>query len=605
MLPDILKRMMTGFVLSVLFFCPLALSQPRDQDEKNFSISLVKTAEQEDNIVEVDDKKVLTESYVVKEGDWIWKMFRERGLLEKRNLSELLAVLKRLNNSLENLDVVVPGQKIIIPLKISPVSGFRVGRKPVVKKVTQISELKDIDFENYTIEKGDTLTKVVSGRYNLPSKTLYGEYLELASKLNPSIKNFDKIYPGQTIRLPVYTAQMVRKPIDPLTKVEDKSESSVIDEEKVSSVNLDEGQKVETDDKDGEPSSLPNPLTKKLGGIFREIGEGWVETGKHFIPLKSGSQMDLDARSFPIINFRHGQRVILDLDNELPDKMAALIESSWHNYRIIHIAKGDSLSVALEKIFAVSNYPKIFKKGEPIELKGDIPFRITGDWIVAWKDPGTRGKTNVAVLNLLDPQTPKTPKIIKDYLLQTGIKIIDYPPGGNGSTPKMYTKPISGGKDTKSSIGKILELLGEKFSTNWEIPLFQGRKAGFKIVSKGDFLLKVKGKQAIIDLTGLAPEVVTVLEEKQYLYLSIAKETEPLERIAKVLIFLDKPFEPGPHFFKATERGPSENIGLTIPGLIFSDSNDKKVFASTLTLPEEIVSFLAMKGYDILQLPAS
>ena len=119
MLPDTARQVISGILLSVLFFYPMSLSLALDQEEKDFNISLVKTADQGDNILEVDDKKVLTESYVVKEGDWIWKMFRERGLLEKRNLSELLAILKKLNSSLGNLDVILPGQKIIIPLKIS------------------------------------------------------------------------------------------------------------------------------------------------------------------------------------------------------------------------------------------------------------------------------------------------------------------------------------------------------------------------------------------------------------------------------------------------------------------------------------------------------
>ena len=68
-----------------------------------------------------------------------------------------------------------------------------------------------------------------------------------------------------------------------------------------------------------------------LGIIFAEMGEDWVQTGEHFIPLKSEGQIDLRAASFPILNLRDGLRVIVDLNNELPETMATLIESSWGN----------------------------------------------------------------------------------------------------------------------------------------------------------------------------------------------------------------------------------------------------------------------------------
>ena len=105
-------------VLLLLFFPGPAAAQ--EKEEETYSISLVQTAEVGKDIVTVDDRKVLTEEVTVKKGDHIWQMFRERGLLEKRNLGELLAILKRLNTSLSNLDLIYPGEKIIIPLSLAP-----------------------------------------------------------------------------------------------------------------------------------------------------------------------------------------------------------------------------------------------------------------------------------------------------------------------------------------------------------------------------------------------------------------------------------------------------------------------------------------------------
>jgi hypothetical protein len=92
------------------------LAQERDGEE-TYSITLVQTAEVDKEIITVDEKKVLTEAITVVKGDHIWQLFRERGLLKKRNLRQLLSMLQKLNKSLTNLDLIYPDQKIVIPSK--------------------------------------------------------------------------------------------------------------------------------------------------------------------------------------------------------------------------------------------------------------------------------------------------------------------------------------------------------------------------------------------------------------------------------------------------------------------------------------------------------
>ena len=151
------------------------------------------------------------------------------------------------------------------------------------------------------------MIKVVLGKYNIPPARLYKEYLQLVRKLNPSIKNLNKIYPGQRIRLPIYSPQVVRKQIK--RKAPER-------------VSLLKGNK------------LPSPYLKDLKYLFLAIGEEWKDTGEHFIPLRSGGQIDLKASSFPLITFLTGKHVILDAQDKLPEKVAKLIEQTWPIIRL-------------------------------------------------------------------------------------------------------------------------------------------------------------------------------------------------------------------------------------------------------------------------------
>ena len=157
------------FCLTIPFLIAILLFNPSfaQKEEETYSISLVKTAEEGKEIHEIEDKKVLTETHTVQKGDYIWRILREKGLLKKRDLPQLLSILKKLNSSLTNLDLIHPGDKIVVPLKISPIGGIPVMAKKSPPATIPMEKIKDLDLESYTVKPGDSLIKVVKNRYNI------------------------------------------------------------------------------------------------------------------------------------------------------------------------------------------------------------------------------------------------------------------------------------------------------------------------------------------------------------------------------------------------------------------------------------------------------
>lgn len=569
--------------------CLIVLGTPYGaaaQEEDTYAISLVQTAEIDKKIVEVEGKKVLTEAYKIKEGDHLWQLFRERGLLEKRNLSELLALLKNLNRSLANLDLVHPGQEIIIPLTIAPVKGASGTAVKPPGATVSLEQLKDMDLENYTVQPGDSLSKIVSNRYGIPSKALYTEYLDLVKKLNPAVEDPNLIYPDQKIRLPVYTPQVVRLPI-----------------------------------KESQPASPPPPierideavrkelsgLGKQLETIFHEIGEEWINSGQHFIPLKSGGQVTFNAESFPVINLSTGNRVIVDLYREMPSKMARVIQSDWANYRITQLDKGLDLKEALGRILPLCGYSEIYPSGEPLDLDGDIAVRITADYVIKPAPTSSEDqRSQVIVISLTDLLTPKIPMGIRAFLEGFGIKMIEYPPDAPPSTvteiPGEILKP---GDQTSDLIEILLTLTGQRYSKAKEIPVYQGREENLNLMIKADFLMNIQGKDAIIDFSGLGPEIISLLQEHRFAVLSLKGEKDPLALASRTLQFLGIDFDAEPRAFMAANRPESRNIRMTIPGITFFDSSGRPVFVTPLDLPDALAGFLSQKGYKVLGLTLS
>jgi len=585
-----IRIILLSILVSLLAFCPLDISLAQEKDEETYSISLTQTAEpeveteQEVRVVEkketfsLDGKKVVTETYTVRKGDHLWQLLRERGLLEKKNLPELLAALKKLNNSFSNLDLIYPGDKIVIPLTITPVKGLPAMAQKAEETVISLEQLKDLKLESYTVLQGDSLIKVVKGRYSLRDEQISEAYLQILSRLNPEIDNLNRIYPGQVVRLPIYTPQIVRMPI-----------------------------KRERPSRPPETAQVyagPPAVSQQLTEFFALLGEEWINTGEHFIPLKAGGQVNLKAEAFPILGLGNGQRVIVDLHRELPEKMAQVIAANWDNYRVVHLKGDEDLRGALSKILAACEYYKVYKQGEPLELRGDITLQVNADWIIQTSEDRSR----TLLINLADKSGSRIPPELRSFLTNLGVKSIEYPPvqpNAAEAPAPARSDVLFAGKDKAAVIESVLNLTGQTFTRDVEMPVIQGQKSGVSLMVKADFFLYVDGKDSIIDFTGIGPDIVPLLKEYKVSVLSLANEQDPARIVSRTLDFIGVKFDSNPHPFTSAGKEGSKNFKLTIPGIVFRDNHGQNVFASHLRLPDDIAGFLSRRGYKVLSLAVS
>lgn len=571
---------------ALVVFLPQERGFSEEKDEETYSISLVQTAESDKEIQEVEGRKVLTETYTVRKGDHLWQLFRERGLLEKRDLPELLEVLKRLNSTLANLDLIHPGEKIVIPLTLSPVKGLAAATPKEPAKPISLDDLKDLKLENYTVQPGDSLIKVVKARYGFSDQQVTEEYLEQLKRLNPEIADLNVIYPSQTVRLPVYTPQVLRAPIKPITKKAPQIE------------------KAETATPPAEKG--PTALSFQLKEIFTLMGQEWVDTGEHYIPLSSGGQINLKAGSFPIVNLSNGKSVIVDLHGELPERMAQVISSSWENYRVARLQELDDLRSALNKVFPLCEFHRLYRSGEPLELVSEIRLQITADWIV-FPSPDRQGAKEPGILiNLTDRPDARIPQELKGFLSSQGMRVIDFPPSSSPEPPSFAQAEVfKAGQDKGQLIETVLNLAGQPFTRNMEMPVHRDARSGFNLVVNADFFLYLEKKEAIIDFSGIGNEMIPLLKEYKISVLSLASESEPEIIVSRILEFIGVKFDATPPPFASSGNRESSTILLTIPGISFRDSRGQNVFASSVDLPDGVAGFLSRKGYRILNLALS
>jgi len=551
-------------------FQPFEKSSPQPKKISVKAVAAVENpVETQSTEMKRDTGEYRTEEYLVREGDWIAKILREKGVLKENNLPKLMGILRKFNQSMTDFNLIRPGEKIVILVKVTPGEKSETPapkekqpslkiRPPVPSGQHPKPLARRLKFDPYRIKQGDVLSQVVRHRYDLTVKTFTTEYLDLFKKCNPSVKNPNRIFPGQTVNLPLYPPQWyetpastpeqppimrdlaqsnrvwlpnptpVPNPIKPV-RMEPSSTPAAQTTAKVA-------QKAWAPEKEAPPKALPlAPLSSErtdagsswqeqqagrsvaegLGDILPKMGEKWIHSGEHFIPMKSGGHINLKAETYPIVKLHGGTTLIVDLYNSLPSRIGRVIKSSWGSYRIVHLSPGDDLKSAFSKILKAFQYPKVFKKGEPLKLSGTIPVSITGDWIAI-------------------------------------------PPKNHSGKP-------------------------------------------FEFVAINLLNLTARGKERVIDLSGLDSEIVALLKERGISVLSLSKEKNPLSMASKTLKFLGWQHKMGPHTV-STASHDKKNIKLTLSGVIFFTEGGSSVFMTALDLPPEVALFLYEKGFRVVTL---
>ena len=575
-----MKKKVILFAFLILFasvLTPLAHGKEKD----TFSISLVQRA----TVKKIRGKEVIYERYQVKKGDYIWKLLRQRGLLKKPDLSELLSLVKSMNPSLTNLDLIHPGQTVLIPLNIIPAKGYKEGKELDQEQIPGLTSLEDMDFENYVVKSGDSLTMIVKNRFDISREFFYDNYLKLIQKFNPTLTNPDLIYPNQVIRLPIYSPEIVRMPI----KAKDETAA------------LRKVQPTKTPD-----TAQTLALKRGFKDIFNQMGEEWVDTGEQYIPLKSGGQVNLKADSFPVLNLSSGRRLIIDMKSELPEDISQLIEADWEDYRVVHLAKNDDLKQAMDKVLSACDYHTIVRAGDYLKITGDIGITIAGDWAVIPQRGEGDIPDKIVTITSIRNRAEQTPTVVKTYLEKLGIIVIDYPDFTGSSAGREQApvpKQITIEKDTDFPLPTLLlGLVGQPFSKRLKMPLYRGVDSTFNVIIQADLFFNRDGKDCIIDTTGLSPHVVSLLRKHHIHVLSLSGVKEPRRITRLILDFLGLPFESKLHSFPVAARDETRNIILFFSGVSFADQAGKMILATDKGIPNEFVFFLNRLGYQVLDL---
>jgi LysM repeat protein len=283
---------------------------------------------------------ILCDPYQIRQGDWVLKIFRQKGEIAHDDFREFLGIFQRLNPHVKDIDRIRPGQVVDIPLK-KLVQGNLPGQSSgmVTIPFVMISSPKEMiekHTRSYTVQRGDTVSTLIArrfgGRYG--NKT-YSQGLKLFKAANPHIKDVNRIYAGQKIYMP-----------DPSIR-EQSWYQTLFDEAGNLVEKMADSAESETDAPPSQPAAAagpempgPSPEATTTGPAAEAasvIGGRLLDKGTYFLPMKQGKDFELDLSRYPIIDLQNGSKVILSAQDRVMNVDLPLIQSYWEKVKVARV----------------------------------------------------------------------------------------------------------------------------------------------------------------------------------------------------------------------------------------------------------------------------
>jgi len=523
---------------------------------------------------------IVCDSYTVQEGDYVWQLLRRKGAIAENDFPRFVSILKRFNPHIKNPNKIYPGQEILIPLRQTEVRERQPDAGP---RYITIPIIPDVLYSTYKVRSGDCVSKIVAAHLGLRWDHIPEGYIETFKRLNPDIKNMNRIYPGQTIRVTEVPAKAPTRPVATPTK------PSIPSAAKPS------------------PSKRGIPwwqqvVSKTIAGIGGKL----LASGRCYFPGKDQKDIALDLTAFPVIELADGRHLIVKLRKGFSDNLERAIRSFWKSLIIIRIDPDEPGARALDKVFRAISGGKVKKILDLPELDDGIRVTLRGDWILSQDD--NEGITSAYhCITLIENPRERTSAPVVEYLAKENIRVADVLAEGERenrmqssreNAPQahpMLTIDASGQEDFVSG---FVTAMG--YSYEPRVP-FSFDYAGVQIETTTNIIHGENALDVVVDFGTFYGDAQSAIEAGGLKVVSIKHEDEALTIAGNILRAIGIPFTEDPVFF-AANRNVFKTISLNIPGVLACHPDQGRTLLTRPPLHPKICDFLTEREIKVLKI---
>lgn len=525
-------------------------------------------------------RDILCDPYIVQKNDWIFKLFEQRGEISQKDFPEFLTIFKRININIHNINRILPGQHIFIPLKMLSRDSIMGQSSGIVTipfvTISSIPEILKNHSTAYTIKQGDCLSRIVVQGYRTDRATteLYREGMKLFRLINPEIVDPNSIHINQKVYIPnpsIRNQSWYKSLFDASGNIVKK----IVPD---NTVNLYAKDKIEI-----KPSSFKQ-LAQALDATL-------LNKGIYYFPIQGEEDFGLDTSIFPVIELKNQSRIIFQ-EYDIQEYALNAVKSFWKNVIIVPISHRLSseqlFDLAINSVFKNSVKNKLSFSDQGMEVN------ITAKWII-----------ETVCINFVENPDERTPGSICRYLESRGIIVKDIIKDRkiiHHNTKKdqfcRADKNVSFIKDRgkKIIVNDLLKAMGYRYEQNINITF---PYKGIQVEALSNLISLKDNSPLIVDFGDIYGEALKAIKKAGMDVIRIDTGDNINTIIEKLLKGIGLDYTTNPMLFVA-QRPKKYNTSLTIPGFLIADVNSHKILISTVPLHSELVQFLSDRNLKVI-----
>ncbi len=543
-------------------------------------------------------RDILCDPYIVQKDDWLFKLFRQRGEISQKDFPEFLSIFKRINPHIHNVNKILPGQHIFIPLKILSRDSMLGQSSGIVTipfvTISNIPELLKNHSTAYTVKEGDYLAKLVAQGYKIhdtksydEKKRLYREGMKLFRLINPGIVDPNLIYAGQTIYVP---SPSLRNQL--WYKSLFDASGNIIEE-----IALGDTDAPSTRDTAAVPAVAKKEAVapSSLKQLAHALDAKLLNKGMYYFPMQGEEDFGLDLSIFPVVELKNRNRLIFQED-DIQEYGLNAVKSFWKNVKIVPVSQelssGRLFDLVMNSVFKDNIKDKLSFSDKGVEVN------ITAKWIVEIP------LASVCITFVENPDE-HTPGSICRYLESRCVIIKDIVK--DGQITHHNTKDVQDhgsdenvifikNRERKIIVNDLLKAMGYRYEQNISITF---PYEGIQVEALSNLISLKDDAPLIVDFGNIYGEAVSAIKKAGMEVVRIDTGDNINTAILKLLKGIGLDYTIDPMYFVA-KRPEKYNASLTIPGFLITDSESNNILISTDPLHNELIQFLRDRDLKVV-----
>lgn len=492
---------------------------------------------------------------------------------------------------------------IFLPLLHTPLSAREDSARLVLQKTAGGG-----NSQVHVVKKGEWIHRILQSHFG-EEPVSYA----LIRRLNPGIRNLNRIRPGQRIVLPVPGSS---EPSESISDIDRENSSPpviyrILEGDSISRIILSEmnvnpaealpayrlirklnpeipdlnrlpaGQSLRlppaparsavapaaplktaappAEESKAEKTAIPESLFGIIRPVIGRMRGMVTATGSYFIPLQETTQVTIDCSQIPVVELDDGTTVLLDYGDRLSENLKKLIRQSWKNYAFLTAEEfRDGLGGLLGIIRHSKNY-RMVRTDKPLELTSKPEILVFPDWLIIGKETAS-GATYRQGLFLLDRGERPLPAEARAFLEKSGVAVTEIAEDRAVSsleTPSALQPAIADFRALKGIdlAEKLLSTLGVTPIRNAEVVVFDQARNGFNLSVTADLLIRKGEKRFILHTKRLPDQFIQILREAGTEMIPIGEKDQGRSLVEAVLQGLGIPVSFGYFSFRIPEEG--------------------------------------------------